>query len=53
MFDRVNPILAQGAAFAAVDDGRPLRGRRPDQLIRTGDGSVEPDKGLVTILNRD
>ena len=28
VFNRVNPILAQGAAFGAVDDGRSLRGRR-------------------------
>ncbi len=52
VFNRVNTILAQGAAFgelAMVDrfEGDVTR------LIRTGDElRVEPSKGLVTILNR-
>ena len=54
IFDRANTILAQGAAFAEMtlvdrfDDGPPTR------LIQTGDTvQIEPQKGLVTILNRD
>jgi len=53
IFNRVNPILAQGAAFAdvALDD-------RFDgdvtQLFRTGDElRVDPAAGLVEILKRD
>jgi predicted aconitase with swiveling domain len=54
IFDRVNPILAQGAAFADV----PLLDRfdagDPTGLIRTGDLlRVEPAEGRVTILNRE
>ena len=30
IFDRANTILAQGAAFAEHDAGRPLRSRRSD-----------------------
>ena len=53
VFNRVNPILAQGAAFAGlalVDrfDGDVTR------LIRTGDQlSVDPAAGTVEILNRE
>jgi predicted aconitase with swiveling domain len=53
IFNRVNPILAQGAAFgdvALVDrfDGDVT------QLFRTGDElRVGPAAGLVEILNRD
>jgi hypothetical protein len=53
IFNRVNPILAQGAAFggvALVDrfDGDVTR------LFRTGDElRVDPAAGLVEILNRD
>jgi predicted aconitase with swiveling domain len=53
IFNRVNPILAQGAAFgdvALVDrfDGDVTR------LFRTGDElRVDPAAGMVEILNRD
>src|SRR5580704_386138 len=53
VFNRVNPILAQGAAFgeiALVDrfDGDVT------ELIRTGDTlRVNPAAGLVEILNRE
>lgn len=53
IFNRVNPILAQGAAFggvALVDrfDGDVTR------LFRTGDElRVDPAAGFVEILNRD
>ncbi len=53
IFNRVNPILAQGAAFAdlaLVDrfDGDATR------LFRTGDElRLDPAAGLVEILNRD
>ena len=53
IFNRVNPILAQGAAFggiALVDrfDGDVTR------LFRTGDAlRVDPAAGIVEILNRD
>jgi predicted aconitase with swiveling domain len=53
IFNRVNPILAQGAAFANVAlvdrfDGDVTR------LFRTGDElRVDPAAGEVEILNRD
>ena len=54
IFNRVNPILAQGAAFADValvdrfDDGDVT------ELFRTGDElRIDPGAGLVEILNRD
>jgi predicted aconitase with swiveling domain len=53
IFNRVNPILAQGAAFAGVAlldrfDGDVTR------IFRTGDElRVDPAAGLVEILNRD
>ncbi len=54
IFNRVNPILAQGAAFgnvALVDrfaDGDVTR------LFRSGDElRVDPAAGIVEILNRD
>jgi uncharacterized protein len=53
IFDRANTILAQRAAFdlTMVDH---VEDRDPTTLIRTGDElHVEPDAGLVTILNRD
>jgi predicted aconitase with swiveling domain len=53
IFNRVNPILAQGAAFADVA----LVDRFADdviQLFRTGDElRVDPAAGIVEILNRD
>jgi predicted aconitase with swiveling domain len=52
LFNRVNPIMAQGAAFAGV----PMLDRFADDvtaLIRTGDELlVEPEMGRVTILSR-
>jgi uncharacterized protein len=53
IFNCVNPILAQGAAFAGVA----LVDRFASdvtQIFRTGDElRVEPSAGLVEILNRD
>jgi uncharacterized protein len=54
IFDRANTILAQGAAFAGMTMVDRLEAGNPVGLIRTGDDvRIEPDKGLVTILNRD
>jgi predicted aconitase with swiveling domain len=53
IFNRVNPILAQGAAFGGVA----LVDRFDDdvtQIFRTGDElRVDPSAGVVEILNRD
>ena len=52
VFNRVNPILAQGAAFGGVTMVDRFEGDVTD-LIRTGDKlRVEPAAGTVTILNR-
>jgi predicted aconitase with swiveling domain len=54
VFDRTNTILAQGAAFAELAMVDRFEAGDPTTLIRTGDElRIEPDKGLVTILNRD
>ncbi|HSR81646.1 MAG TPA: DUF126 domain-containing protein [Hyphomicrobiaceae bacterium] len=54
LFDRANTILAQGAAFANLTMVDRFEDGDPTTLIRTGDElQVEPDAGLVTILNRD
>ena len=54
IFDRTNTILAQGAAFAELTMVDRFEAGDPTTLIRTGDElSIEPDKGRVTILNRD
>jgi predicted aconitase with swiveling domain len=54
LFDRANTILAQGAAFADLTLVDRFEAGCPTTLIRTGDElHVEPDKGLVTILNRE
>jgi len=54
VFDRTNTILAQGAAFAELAMVDRFEAGDPITLIRTGDElRIEPDKGLVTILNRD
>jgi predicted aconitase with swiveling domain len=54
VFDRTNTILAQGAAFAGMTMVDRFEAGDPTILIRTGDEvKIEPDKGLVTILNRD
>ena len=54
IFDRANTILAQGAAFAGMTMVDRFEAGNPVALIRNGDEvRIEPDKGLVTILNRD
>jgi len=54
LFDRANTILAQGAAFAELTLVDRFAAGCPTTLIRTGDElSIDPAKGLVTILNRD
>lgn len=54
IFDRTNTILAQGAAFADMTMVDRFEAGRPTDLIRTGDTLlIEPEKGEVTILNRD
>lgn len=53
VFNRVNSILAQGAAFAEVAMVDRFDGD-VTQLIRTGDTvRVDPAAGRVEILNRD
>jgi predicted aconitase with swiveling domain len=53
VFNRVNPILAQGAAFAGVAMVDRFDGDVTD-LIQTGDElRIDPAVGIVEILNRD
>lgn len=53
VFDTVNPILAQGAAFAELTLVDRFEEGRVTTLFRTGDQvRIEPERGLVTILNR-
>jgi uncharacterized protein len=53
IFNRVNPILAQGAAFAGVALVDRFAGD-VTRLFRSGDMlRVDPAAGLVEILNRD
>ena len=53
VFDRANTILAQGAAFAEMTMVDRFEAGDPTKLIQNGDAlRIEPDKGLVTILNR-
>ena len=53
IFNSVNPILAQGAAFAGLALVDRFDGD-VTQLFRTGDElRVDPATGLVEILNRD
>jgi hypothetical protein len=53
VFNRVNPILAQGAAFGNVTMVDRFAGD-VTQMIRTGDRlRVDPAAGTVEILNRD
>ncbi|MGC2413768.1 MAG: DUF126 domain-containing protein [Stellaceae bacterium] len=53
VFNRVNPILAQGAAFAGVALVDRFAGD-VSALLRTGDMlHVDPGAGVVEILNRD
>jgi predicted aconitase with swiveling domain len=52
VFNRVNPILAQGAAFGSVTMVDRFEGDVTD-LIRTGDRlRIDPVAGIVEILNR-
>ena len=53
LFNRVNPIIAQGAAFAGVALVDRFAGD-VTQLFRNGDQlRVDPAAGVVEILNRD
>ena len=53
VFNRVNPILAQGAAFANVTMVDRFDGD-VTQMIRTGDRlRIDPAAGLVEILGRE
>jgi uncharacterized protein len=53
IFNRVNPILAQGAAFGGVTVVDRFESDVTD-LIRTGDRlRIDPAAGIVEILNRD
>lgn len=53
VLNRVNPILAQGAAFGGVTLVDRFAGDVTD-LICTGDNlRIDPAKGVVEILNRD
>ena len=53
IFNRVNPILAQGAAFGGVALVDRFEGN-VTEVFRTGDElRVDPAAGLVEILNRD
>ena len=53
IFNRVNPIIAQGAAFAGVALVNRFAGD-VTLLFRTGDIlRVDPAAGTVEILNRD
>ena len=53
VFNRVNPILAQGAAFGGVALVDRFEGD-VTSILRTGDElRVDPAAGIVEILNRD
>jgi hypothetical protein len=53
IFNRVNPILAQGAAFGGVALVDRFEGD-VTQLLRTGDElRVDPSAGIVEILTRE
>ena len=54
VFNRVNPILAQGAALAGMTLVDRFEDGDVTQLIRTGDElHIDPAAGLVEILSRD
>ena len=53
VFNRVNPILAQGAAFAGLTLVDRCAGD-VTQLIRNGDElKIDPEQGHIEIVNRD
>lgn len=53
LFNSVNPILAQGAAFGNLTLVDRFEEGDVTSLIQTGDRvRVEPETGVVTILNR-
>jgi predicted aconitase with swiveling domain len=53
VFNRVNPILAQGAAFAGISLVDRFAGD-VTRLIRSGDElKIEPAQGHIDILSRD
>lgn len=53
LFNSVNPILAQGAAFANMALCDRFADGNITQLIRTGDRvNVNPDQGLVTVQRK-
>jgi predicted aconitase with swiveling domain len=53
IFNRVNPIIAQGAAFGGIALVDRFAGD-VTELFRTGDAlRVDPAAGVVEILNRD
>jgi uncharacterized protein len=53
VFNRVNPILAQGAAFGGVTMVDRFEDGDVTDLIRTGDTlDIDPAAGIVQILNR-
>ena len=54
VFNRVNPILAQGAAFGRVTMVDRFEAGDVTDLFRTGDTlRIDPTAGEVEILNRD
>ena len=54
VFNRVNPILAQGAAFGGVAMVDRFDAGDVTELFRTGDTlRIDPAAGVVEILNRD
>src|SRR3954451_4808736 len=54
VFNRVNPILAQGAAFGAVTMVDRFAEGDVTDLIHTGDAlRVNPTAGMVEVLNRE
>jgi predicted aconitase with swiveling domain len=54
VFNRVNPILAQGAAFGNLTMVDRFEAGDVATLFRTGDElKIEPALGTVTILNRE
>jgi len=54
VFNRVNPILAQGAAFGGVTMVDRFADGDVTDLIRTGDElHIDPTAGLIEIRNRE